>query len=448
MIPELVVATILSVRVAPDADLQRTVAQVELSDGRRLDLILPGSNGQAPVVVGGVPALMPGQTWQVELGDARVGLVPVGLGAGMTQLAGPVAPPWNLNGVHYDDDQLPFPIWLNERGSQDLGPAVTAVVVQAALDAWTGVGCASFAFDYQGTTDAGYEDDGLNVVSWVDSDWEWGDGVAGFSATRFGVVGDTIGPVGADVVLNGDTWLWVEGPGDVYIAQPELNAASIALHELGHVAGLDHELVRAASTMFFAYVGGEWQGSLSGDDRRGLCEGYPSGAAECADDDDCQGVDGLARRCVEIDGIGVCDEVWADVGADCSRTLLPCEHYCVFTNNSATAGYCSMACETAGDCATGWSCGAPALFLYDVPNVAEQLCLAPEGGAGDTGWAGDTQGHGVDSAGQGSDSAGTADRGGYGGGAVACGCAATPTLGLRGALWLAGLLVWGRRRRR
>lgn len=448
MIPELVVATVLSVQVATDADLPRTVARVELADGRRLELVLPGSNGQPPVVVAEAPALMPGQTWQVELAQARAGLVPVGLGAGMTQLAGPSAPPWNLNGVHYNDDQLPFPVYLNEAGSADLGFAATDVVFQAALDAWNGVGCASFAFDYQGTTDAGYEDDGLNVVSWVEDDWEWGDSVAGFSATRFGIVGDTVGPVGADVVFNGDTWLWVEGPGDVYIARPELNAASIALHELGHVAGLDHEMVLAASTMFFAYVGGEWQGSLSGDDRRGLCEGYPTGAAECADDGDCLGIDGLLRSCVEIDGIGVCDEVWADLGAECSRTLLPCEDYCVFTNNSATAGYCSAACDSADDCPTGWSCGAPALFLYDVPNVDEQLCLAPDAGAGDTGGAGDTQGQGADSAGPGDDGAGAADAGGYGGGASACSCAAPTTSGVRGALWLSGLVVWARRRRR
>jgi hypothetical protein len=448
MIPELVVATVLSVQVTSDADLPRTMALVELPDGRRLELVLPGSNGQAPVVVAGVPALMPGQTWQVELGTAAVGLVPAGLGAGMTQLAGPVAPPWNLNGVHYNDDQLPFPIYLNEEGSADLGFETSLAVFQVAIDAWNGVGCASFAFDYQGTTAAGYEDDGLNVVSWVESDWEWGDTVAGFSATRFGIVDETVGPVGADVVFNGDTWLWVEGPGDVYIARPELNAASIVLHELGHVAGLDHELVLAASTMFFAYVGGEWQGSLSGDDRRGLCEGYPTGAAECADDGDCLDIDGLLRTCVEIDGIGVCEEVWADLGAECSRTLLPCEDYCVFTNNSATEGYCSAACETASDCPSDWSCGAPELFLYDMPNVDELLCLAPDETGVDTGGAGDTQGDGGDSAGLDGDSAGTTDAGGYGGGASACGCGVAPGFGLRGALWLVGVVVWVRRRRR
>lgn len=206
MIPALLTGTVLSVVVdLGDPAMPRTRVTLEQRDGGRVEFVLPGANGGPPVAVGGVPTLSPGETWQVELVDTPAGMVPPGLGAGMARLDGPTPPPWALNGVHYTPDQLPLVFYLNEEGSGDLGFARSEELVQQTLSAWSGVGCATFAFAYGGTVEATFEDDGLNVLAWEEGEtWEWGAAVAGLTSTRFGLddLGNPI-PVGADILFNG-----------------------------------------------------------------------------------------------------------------------------------------------------------------------------------------------------------------------------------------------------
>lgn len=394
MIPVLVTGTVLSVSVELPGDrLPRTHVELEQDDGVVLQVVLPGANGGFPVAVGGVPTVTPGETWQVELVDAPAGLVPLGLGAGMSRLDGPPPPPWALNGVHYSEEQLPLVFVLNEAGSADLGFSLTEQIVQQTLASWTEVGCSSFAFEYGGTTDAFYDDDGVNVLSWEDGEtWEWGaTNIAGLTATRFEATDDGgIRPVGADIVFNGVQWEWLDGDGSPY--EHSLDATSVVLHELGHVTGLDHELHWVTSTMFFAYQGGAWMGSLAGDDRRGLCENYPTGGDECSDDGDCAGIDDQDRICVDIDGIKVCDEVRDDVGDICSPSTFNCPEYCVFDLVLDQEGYCSVGCESHGDCPEGYLCDRANNFMYDQVTVDELLCVQgqrPEDtGADDTGAGG------------------------------------------------------------
>ncbi len=425
--------------------LPRTTVDLETDNGR-VQFVLPGANGP-PVVVGGVPLLELGQTWQVQLQPAGAGLVPVALGHGMQRLdaadadaaADAAPPPWALNGLHYAPEQLPLVFLMNSAGSQDLGADTTEAVVQQALADWSGVGCSSFAFAYGGRTDAGFDDDGVNVLSWEDDSWDWGGQVAGLAATRFDTSSGDVVPVGADLVFNGVDWTWNADTGDIYLTSPTLHAGSVVLHELGHVTGMDHEMVQVSATMFFAYIGGDWQGSLAGDDRRGLCENYGTGSDECAVDEDCAGIDDQARVCRELDGIKVCDEVFVEVGGECSRTAFPCADACVFTNNQATDGYCSVRCETEADCPQGYTCGTPDLFLYDDPTVDETLCLEVAGGGdtGDTGPGGDggaDAGGGDD--GDAGDTGAPSDEG--------CGCGAASAPGLA-ALLLLPILALRRR---
>ncbi|MCB9778644.1 MAG: matrixin family metalloprotease [Alphaproteobacteria bacterium] len=380
-----VTGTVVDVQLLPSSpdsriDLPRTRVTVQLDDDQQVVVMLPGSNAAPPVVVAGVPEVRVGQLWQLSLAPTPQGLVPVGLGHGMQRLDGAVLPIWNLNGLHYAPDQLPLTFYLNEVGSEDLGFEDTEQVAVDALDAWSRVGCSSFAFAYGGTTDLIHADDGQNVLAWEDAEWTWGAAIAGLTATRFEVVDDdTVRPSGADILFNGVDWAWTTGIGDVYLANPKLNASSVVVHELGHVTGMDHELGLVASTMFFAYIGGDWQGSLSGDDRRGLCENYGDGSDECGSDDDCEALyPGVGLVCRELDGLSVCDEVRDEIGGDCSRTDFNCPEYCVFTNNQATAGYCSEACDTDDDCPDGYECGTAPLFLYDEPNTDETLCVLVE----------------------------------------------------------------------
>ncbi len=437
MISTLITGTVLSVTVEGlDQPLPRTHVLLQADDGP-VEVVLPGSNGP-PVVVGGVPLLTQGETWQVRVQHTAEGLVPVGLGAGMARLDAMPPPPWALNGVTYDDSQLPLDFLMNEEGAADLGADLTEQIIEKALSDWTGVGCSDWAFTYGGRTTAGFDDDGINVLSWENDSWTWGAEVAGLTSTRFDTSGKDVVPVGADIVFNGVDWTWDAETGDVYLLSPTLHAGSVVLHELGHVAGLDHELSLVTSTMFFAYIGGSWQGSLAGDDRRGLCEKYGDGADECATDADCKGIDDQPRTCVDIDGVKVCDEVRDSVGDFCSRTVFNCEQYCIFTDNQALEGYCSIGCEGDGDCPPDYECGTASLFLYDDPGVDEKLCIAlpppSDSGIGDTGSTGD--GGGGD--GGGADTGAPAEEGG-------CGCAAAPA-GRGWLVLLAPLLALFRRR--
>lgn len=388
MLPVFVLLTLQDVEVRPAPDgvgLPRTVLLGEDPAGRAWEVVVPGSNGGPPAAVWGLPAFAPQQTWLMPLVQAPVGwTLSAGgpgqaLAEGLSLLDGPASPPWALNGLHYDPEQLPLGFWLNEAGSADLGFEATEAVVEQALAGWSSVRCSTFAFAYLGTTADGYADDGQNVLAWADEEWEWDASIAGLTATRFGQdESGAIRPVGADILFNGVDWIWTVDGGDVYLANPELNAASVVLHELGHVTGMDHEYSLVASTMFFAYIGGDWQGSLSGDDRRGLCENYPSGLAECEEDGDCADVDAQPRVCAELDGLRVCDEVRDEVGAFCARTHFNCAEYCVFTAMGATDGYCTVACERPADCPEGYTCGEAARFLYDDASAEERLCVPGE----------------------------------------------------------------------
>ncbi len=353
----LVLGTVVSVQVLfPDGSLPRTRVVLLGRTGGETTFVLPGDNGGLHARIHGLPTLEVGQELRARLVETPLGLVPQGLGAGL-EVQGERTPVWALNGNHLDDDLLPFGMYMNQEGCRDLGGEITEQVVVDGLDSWSGVGCSTFQFQYLGQTDLGVEDDGLNVLAWENDTWEWGDSVAGMTITRFEDTGDgTIRVREVDILFNGVDWAWTDGPGDVYILPPTLNAGSIVTHELGHVTGMDHEYELVSATMFYAYLGGDWQATISGDDRRGLCENYPSGTDECSIDSDCQNIDSSPRHCQEIDSVRVCEEDRDPMGSFCSRTSYNCEEACVFTNSTATDGFCSVECSDNLDCPDGWSC--------------------------------------------------------------------------------------------
>jgi hypothetical protein len=380
MIPEIVSGWVTSVTIGlNNPALPTTHIEIWSGSGAPVTVVTPGANGAPPVVVAGVPAVHVGERWQFLVTDTPRGWVPLELGVSMARLDGPVPPPWAVNGLTYPAERLPLGIWMTEGGSSALGAELSAAIVREALAAWTEVGCSDFEYVYEGTIDAGFGDDGLNVLSWEDETWTWGDGVLGMTATRFELMDGLPSPAGADILFNGVDYLWVEGVGDLYVTPATVNAGSVVTHELGHVAGMDHSYTDVAATMFFAYISGDWQRTVSGDDRRGLCETYNNGRDECTTDAACAPLDanGMAHYCREIDGIGVCDEVRSPVGSACARTFFNCAEACIFINPMATAGYCSTFCDSDDDCEVGFSCGVPGgVFLYDDPTIDDQtLCV-------------------------------------------------------------------------
>ena len=375
---QVVEGTVIAVDV--DRAAERSRVALKSASGPVVSFAVPGTNG-LPTVVYGIPRFAVGERYSVDLVEARVGWTPARLGDSIHRLDG--APRYALNGIHWGADQLPRRYELNTAGIPGLTPQEAEAVVRAALDQWNGVRCADFGFEYAGTTDDTVAVDGRNILAWKAEDWEWSPEVAGLTMTRFDTTGEEPRPSESDIWFNAANWVWTTGLGDVYASPARLNAGSVITHELGHVTGMDHEFQRVTSTMFYAYFGGDWGATLSGDDRRGLCENYPNGTPECSQNADCEGVDSSERVCGIWDGVAICDEVRDPVGAACARTSINCEDRCVFTNASATDGFCSVACASDDDCPEAFHCGETSQTY--VPTQETTLCLpgAPEV-AGDT----------------------------------------------------------------
>jgi hypothetical protein len=388
MVPELITGLVVSVSISSGRpDLPTTQIEVQTASGELRMVTTPGSNGRPPVVISGVPSVEPGEHWEFRVRPAPIGQVPVGLGASMARLDGPVAPPWAVNGLVYPPEKRPLEFYIGQStsgttGSSELGEIRSIEIVAEAMAAWSAVGCSDFVFELVGTSEHGFSDDGLNIVSWEEEEWVWGEGVLGMTATRFEAIDGLPSPAGADILLNGADFVWVDGPGDLYTSPATVSAGSILTHELGHVAGMDHNMTDVAATMFFAYISGDWQATLSGDDHRGLCQTYPAGVEACSTDADCAVLDanGMSHFCTEIDGISVCDERRDPVGSFCARTVFNCAEACIFTVPQATDGYCSTRCESDDECEGRYTCGAPeTAFLYDAPTEeGKQLCLRPD----------------------------------------------------------------------
>jgi len=349
-------------------DLGTTTVTLE-DDGRVTRFLLPGDNQQS-VMVFGVPRVDVGSEWLVELVDGRRGWVPKGLGRGMQRLDDP--PRWAVNPVEFRDDELPLTFRLVRPGSVDLGLEVTEAALDASIAQWNDVGCSDFVFARGATYDRDEIETGDSFVRWEEEAWDQDPLIAGVTGVFFDDVDGEVVPVGATMIFNAVDWTWVAGPGNAYLPRPEVNIDSVVVHEMGHAAGLAHETELVASTMFFAYLGGDWQASISGDDRRGLCETYGTGADECTTNEDCARF-GETRFCADIDGIRVCDEPRDPVGADCSVEYINCGDFCVLDRPDEGAGYCSIRCEP-GDCPDGFVCGlTDDVYVPQEANVA--LCV-------------------------------------------------------------------------
>ncbi len=341
-----------------EVELERRSGEGNSQPIQSITLFIPGANGGDGGTAMGVDVLSPGERWRFDLVAARVGWTPRGLGQGMERLSSPTLHPYTLSGLRYSDDLLPRSFLLHLGGSTDLGEVSTEEAVAFSFSQWNGVGCSGFQFVYDGLTDLEVAQDGQNVLVWEEETWEWDPEVAGVTLHYYGYDEDS-GEVyvnEADVFFNAVDWTWTREPGDAYLSPPEVNVESVLTHELGHVTGLGHVTDDPTTTMFYAYVGGDWLATLSGDDRAGICANYPISKGECEEDEDCAAVDGTPRVCLDVEGFSVCEEVRDALGDSCSRTYINCDGYCVFTNLTATEGYCTTACMEEEDCPEGWSC--------------------------------------------------------------------------------------------
>jgi hypothetical protein len=363
------VGEIAELRVESHGDLP--VTEVVLTTGDRF--VVPGDGDR--IRPAGLPKLAVGEEIQVDLVWGSRGWTPEGGGHGL-QLKHPRR--YALNGVHYGQVDVPRHVSLHREGSLDVGFEATENAVVGALNAWSEVGCSWFSFVYDGATEIQVGEDGVNVLAWEDEEWIFDPAVAGMTIHYFDTSGELPRVVEADILFNGESWTWVDGPGNVM--DGTLAMSSVVTHELGHVAGLDHDFEEPTTTMHYAYFGGDWQGTLAGDDRRGLCANYDNGLHECDGDSDCAGLDDSKRTCTTLEEVRVCDEVRDTTGAHCSLSHLNCNDYCVFTSDDLDDGYCTTGCANGESCLDGYRCDQVSLFV-PIGTEPATVCVPVEVGS-------------------------------------------------------------------
>lgn len=179
--------------------------------------------------------------------------------------------PW---GWPWAPSELPVKVSYNPEGA---APGAGPDAVVGSLQTWSSAAGSSFAFQYAGFTDQPpslhtiSRPDGENTIAWIRMDCALGC-VLGVTA-RDGLVHE------ADIALNSNPQA---GLGDG--AGGTVDAHTVALHELGHVAGLEHscpDILRCTkaeeeAVMYYRY-GGKKR-TLRGDDIAGISARYPQGA--------------------------------------------------------------------------------------------------------------------------------------------------------------------------
>lgn len=226
---------------------------------------------------------------------------------------------WQKLGEWPGGSEIELELGVSSSALEAAANGTTEGELLGALGDWRKLECVDLPASYTGATGApALLGDGKNSISFIQTGWEHGSTLIGFTAfERSGVY-----ITEADVVLNEENFDFVTRRG----ALPEVNARSILLHELGHVFGLGHSQVQG-SAMHANYIRGLL--ILGADDITGISSLYPADeCALCESDDDCP----LGYRCGE-DG--------------CIRTRLPS---CAETNNCAHDEYCA---EASGNCVRG-----------------------------------------------------------------------------------------------
>lgn len=321
-------------------------------------------------------------------------------------LSGSPAQAYNLQDDLWDIDRGPLKYVINDDGSDDLPPEEAIEAVRSAFRQWECVAGTRIRF-IQGTENGPREvtfDDGLQTLYWGETEQEvlsvgMGPAVLGITIAQANPDGPMERQAG-DIVFNGFHHTWTVGQGQ------GADVEEVALHEIGHLIGLDHSCADEAagdcldpslSIMAPAGVSGA---TLKTDDKDAVAALYPAEDESrcdgpyrlgqvCACDDEC--VAGLS--CVEgLSGEQVCtpacssDDNNCPIGFACilgarppsggtapgtclklpEGALLPkaaicertgdCEEGVCLADSLVGRSICRWTCDDASDCGSGYSC--------------------------------------------------------------------------------------------
>ncbi len=191
--------------------------------------------------------------------------------------------------------------------------------IDAAFATWANVSCSGQGFSYMSPSTN--PQNGAIYIESANGEWDPSVGdAAAYTVSDKKWNGEIKYSV---IVFNGVDISWTtSASASLYGYKTDIQG--VATHEIGHALGLDHPHVRAA-TMFFSGGSSELR-SLDNDDQKGLCYLYPSGSFT------------TGTACDSCMGHSNCQ--------DNTCLSFPWEN----------AAYCGQSCNTAADCAKGFSC--------------------------------------------------------------------------------------------
>lgn len=176
--------------------------------------------------------------------------------------------------VYWGTSEIPF--FVGKGGSRDVeGDAAIEAIKQAAA-IWSAVPCSQARLVFQGVVEkpqASYTAGGSNqnVVYWVEDPEPWPDSLEVLALTTINYVPATGELQDADMQLNGRSFRWsTKSPTPAGLH----DIMNTAVHEFGHVLGLEHSTDTDATMYADSPPGEIKKRDLASDDIDGICSIY------------------------------------------------------------------------------------------------------------------------------------------------------------------------------
>lgn len=229
-----------------------------------------GEIGNIGLLVSNEPRFLLGERVKVFLKKDEAGYFSVvGRGDGKASLILPASSGYNYSGVHWANNDLPVPYYINEAGTPDVAGTTSEFdAVRASFQTWEDDAGSFMDYTYMGTTTRGDQLDGYNVVSWGSIDGPGGT----LTVTTSWYNTATLEMIEFDMVFDEDeTWSATGEAG-------KFDIQNVGTHEAGHTLELLdlYDAADSEETMYgFCTIGETKKRTLDTGDIAGIRYIYP-----------------------------------------------------------------------------------------------------------------------------------------------------------------------------